>query len=1685
MSRGGHDSLGEHHRIQQTIADTKRADFAETLTNATDREKKANETKRSWHDLVLGVKKRYSELKEILIARTNKTAEKVADTYTEKYFAERDPKTGETPQTMMRKFSRACEAAYESVGVQAAVELGIRAALHPLEFSAQMAMKQFGVDLAVRQAEYTATSKKYDAYGGAKEIKTQAVEFANTVRRQFERLQAQQAELPGGTPEEREHFRQSKIAEGVSYAHDVLSRFAGIDEHAKQRIITDLHTHLDTVVYDSHKPSVLKKWESVRSQYVNDIQHIVTRHIDLYQKEQSRNVALLTAASRWVTLGAETYIVQRGLSASRALSENYTKELTALPAEQRTGIERMRAFGRATSEGLVQLTGFDRYRNLRKESTRVDEIVQALLPEEDGELMEDADVNEIVDDMMHRYRVQLEERGLDRSWVQKNIQEISGYEKNRRKALVELIQYRIEGLHRQYVKAAVAHAEHVYDQYNANITAVNMLAHIDTAVNEGARIRESIGVTLEQLSQETATISIPTSDLQMLTSVNEPQYHAVAAIVQDVQHAAAQLHAEAVTLQDYSLPDADSAEMPMGPEIAPEDVAVAAEVHRVVKGETLWGIATAHLEAYRVRENDPKMTVHDVLQVISAENHIPVQGVLQIDQELQLAPLTPEMLQQADEKARGINQYENTAQQIDYTQLAKQADAGEDVEGIVEHVGRNNLADLPEGSYTIVVGERYTASGQRMPIHYSDQFIVTVVDAQDIRVAPINQPQQTMTLNDFLVVHQDPIIRVFSESEGVSVEQEQLRPHEWSQKNQALLKYLQDHPITVEEREGAYCARDVAGRYNLFGDQLAADVGMSFRDREGNISGVVAHAPLVVSAIEANGGQLTTSLANYFEVETSERRVLPLERLSSENPEYRAAVSNWIHEARSPLSVATFFYDHTKIQPEIVANMRYGGEPNSHVVLMLGDKDISFSPHKEMSLENAIEKQLGLSQQDMDERGWMFETLGVEVNGVQVTSQQEWKALTIQPTDHVVIHDVALNHRYHEDRADTLVGLLVNDGALTPVSVVQPNAELLNDALAYRGNGADYAIETFHQVQAGESFAAILAAENYPRDLWTAATFALQAQGVDPAHIRPGELLPLFNPTELRAHIDDVYSFEERRRMSTDAEVIHIVRPGETMSELAGSLFERGRYSTSEWLHIQQRLADMASAQSGIAQQTIEMPGNEYVEPYQMTQYTMQADSQLHFSREDLATIEERVVADRLNHRTYVPDVLPMYTAEGIVEKQIPADIQRAIDHTVNAHPDYEEKGIREGLMLVYVNEGMRETVEKNAFSRLVEEMDTEIIQPKLSYLEVATHAFDSAAGSQFSAAYASARDQVIGISEYMTSRQMLKDVAWWVHDTPEARAILDAAIAEGKSGSVRTAVVGVVSSELGYTASIERVDDTIGEWTDAQVDKIVRTMETVRDVSSAGVFQVRANNFISDDGKWNVTDSLLGRHFDTQEQLEIALRADTQLNTEAAAALLYQNRLALETYTQAAHDPMEHDEKALLLAEVNSYNGGPYKTLLGGLQYRMMELARAEGVVLPIEKASGRDTAQTREAFVALCTGLAERGVITVTSEQVQADAALLGEHTIGFLHSESYVALQEASQRVTGESMSLLPTMEMLGSSDVTYGNYAFLANRGSAYEAIEDYSSRVRVALGDAVVSGYARRDSTGSESERTGG
>ncbi|HLD21483.1 MAG TPA: hypothetical protein VJB65_01125, partial [Patescibacteria group bacterium] len=181
--------------------------------------------------LVAGInttRAQYGEAKKELVTSTNETLAKAATAYVERYEAMRDSETGEVPSSLFRRLQRGIEAVRSSITLKSSFELAARVALQPLEFSAQMVFKQFGVDIAVRQADYVATRRQYaDRNISEKNIETDALIFASAVREQFQKLSEIQKQLPitaenlssEEAKQQQEKQRKARIEEGRQYGY--------------------------------------------------------------------------------------------------------------------------------------------------------------------------------------------------------------------------------------------------------------------------------------------------------------------------------------------------------------------------------------------------------------------------------------------------------------------------------------------------------------------------------------------------------------------------------------------------------------------------------------------------------------------------------------------------------------------------------------------------------------------------------------------------------------------------------------------------------------------------------------------------------------------------------------------------------------------------------------------------------------------------------------------------------------------------------------------------------------------------------------------------------------------------------------------------------------------------------------------------------------------------------------------------------------------------------------------------------------------------------------------------------------------------------------------------------------------------------------------------------------------------
>lgn len=1650
----------------------------------------------------IDAKKRYTEAKKSLIESTDRSLETVADTYVEKYEAARDPKTGEVPSSYFARISRAVDTVKSSVNLATAVELGCRAALRPLEFSVSMAARYTFADFAVKAVEYAELEKTYNAQGGVKKIEKQAMDFAQQVRQHFESLGAMaDKELPGEKPEDREAFRQQKITEGVAQAEGLLQG-THIAPEAQKKILADLRVYLDTTVYDPSRPSMLRKWDKLGRGYQPAITALVTKHIDVYQKRQERNRSLFRSLASVSGFGLESYAVSRVMSAEAALTSNYEKELTKLTSEQRTAVERGRAFGHALKEGMIQLLMTDAFRQTRAESSRIDEMIADLIPDESASIG-NPEFDALGDKMFEKFRPQLEAKGLTREWVDQQL-DIALLQKvgKRRTELSSILQTRLYDMHRRQVKSAVKQAEHLYDQYNVNITALSIMGNADMAINEYTRVRDGIGVILEHASGGHIDPSIATADQDAFSKLpTEPQvalatfgaetiYQAVEAAIGDTKAETASIEhpletpAENVEFSDLQeVPEENQVDF--GPSESPDESTIDESLpdepidvaspestvpttlmgeHVIEKGDTLWSLAQEHLSEYQLRTGNFELTVPQAIAIMRADNNMGTSSNLVVGEPLTISVANNEY---AGESAR--DPYEigvEDAQHIIDT--AQTVDGRNYPDNYVQSVDRSNLDALPEGAYYATFGERMGKSSGAMPVYYDRLALILVDEAGHAEVKnPRNMAAPGVELDDYLDLHKEPIVRVFQiEGEPVTIERETLDMSGWSQRSIAMVRHMQEHPES-NVKPGEFCSKFAAGQLDFFAEGLSEDLGVSLANGKGESTGVVVHAPMWEAGLESAGGGAVVNMSEYFDHDKA--GTPPIVRLETGDQEYRETVDEYIQAARVPLREATVQYDHTKIRHFIEKNEDLGGRENSHVIDLYGDKDLVGEATRDMTLARYLAENHHVDRKDLDTRGWMFEELGIEVNGEVVTTADGWATLQLHKGDSVIVHDIAVNHRYGGDVADTLVTMMVRKGAYTPVSITEGNPTIINDALAYHGHGGDYAIETFHKIASGDTMGKILAEQNVPRDLWMASVYAMRADGyVDPDHLQPGDLVQIYGEETLRANVEQIYATEEARLLGDRTDVaIHVVQPGEAMDEITSHYFERNRYSTAEWGRLRNALAGQVP---GISLREVQMPGDEYTPPYTVTEYNYKADTVLEIPKADLAQLDEMITDQRLAERVYLPETMPIKTEAGIVEAEMPAEIAWLINDSIDRHPEYSEQE-RTAAALVFANEGMREVADKNAVSSAIAWVNEEGVRPAEAFTQDALAEFGL--GEINNDSLSQTLDQIIEVSEYATSRQIAKDGAWLIHDTPAAAHALDQALFYARLDISFNRSTDVMHQVGLADSDIERFFNNEDTAFDEIQDKIADTLETIKGVTSAGLFQVRAPNFVEEgDTGRNTTEEVFG-HRMSYDQLETELRANPMLNVDAATHILHENALVINTYLEAFGDPNQGDEASIVLAIANSYNGGPYKTMLGGLQVGIRDIGQDLGITdLALDKATGRDTTETQAAFVQICTRLAEEGKIQRTPDEILADSKLLGSNTIAFLQSETMQEFKQAYGQETGKVLTLLPQVDRLDDKDVSYGNYGYLSVAGGALDAIQTHTQVTRNELSPKAMQGMAR-------------
>jgi hypothetical protein len=1557
--------------------------------------------KQRWNALLLGARERYRTWKKGLMERTDETLSELADEYVGDWQQEQ-------PDTGWKQAQRAVDAARKSLNLKRSIDLAVRGSLVGVEFQAQMVAKQFLVDIAVRQADVDQLTERYGGQAGVEAVEAEAMQFADAVREHFAELQRVSERMMPEGDHDREAYRQKHIDHGMAYARQLLEGVTIIPEARRQAILADIRVHLDTELFAGETSSLWRGYDKISKQWRHSIAAIMKKHVDVYTTRKARNMAVATTAARWMTLGAESFLIGRASAAYHSVRTNYDQGISKLPAHERDQAKRLEVLAESVKTSLKQFALHDRFRlalhNQKNLSAEVKATVARLIAPEQTQGESVPAATQITGELWKQFGPELAKRGVTKDQLLTGVQDIMGRHGDHRAGLEHLLRYRLLALHRETVKATALQYEHLFQQFTTNIATFGMLEHIDeTIAHQLDSARAEVDGVLSRLESGVEQIS--------LTRVAHAEV-----TVPSLSNVETSVEPEMSASLPVEIDDQVPAESRVG------------QVHYVVEaGETPWKIASEHLNWYRTREDNPELTIPQAIELLARDNHLTDKALIRVGQELVVpgelpvassdgeVTLPPGMWEQ--DRAMTAEQAEMFARAVDH-QIPN--------EHYVAGATRDDLDQLPPGDYVAVFGERMGRKSGTMGVYYDQTYDIHVESNGDTSVKLHGMADTTpMSTDELLSQERSPVVRVFAlEATELQVDHGQLQPETWSPYSLAMIDYLQRHTVRVVDKDGAYCAKDAAGRFNLVADQLAAEIGVNIIDGKGNLSGVTVHAPMIAEAIKTAGGRELASLSSYFRVDQSGSH--PLERPETDNVVYRTELIDWVQQAaRHPLEVATFFNTGTHIQDIIAANRDIGGEPASHVVTLLGTTDHHLTASRDTTMLDLLSRQLQIDKGDLKERGYVFAALGVEVNGQSVTGEADWLSQPVAAGSEVVVHDVATNHLYGGVRNETLLEVIVRHDNLLPVSVLQPNAEVVNAALAEAVvPGAEITINTFAQAQPGDTIGRVLEQSGMPSDLWKAAELALAEQGVTADSLEPGDFIPIFDDTSLRASMDDVYARAEARLSQDSGTYVHIVRPSESMDHITEQFFDHSRYSTAEWGDIRDQLAYQLHIPTGDQM----MPGDMYTSPYRIHTYQLQADAVLQIDENTLAQIDRRVWEHRAAERVYLPDHLAIATEDGVVDTPLPAEVVRLIDTVVDANPNYGES-VRTALALVYANEAMRETADLN------------LVSSGLAWVN--THLPDRS----------TTLDKAIAISEYLTSRQMLKDAAWKIQDEPLAKVVLDTVIAQSRQGlAERAAAFQAHPTALGVVESLR--DDYV-------IEPITGKLETIAGVSSAGLFQIRANNFLEDG---------------TPEfaQFEQALREDPLLNTTAAAELLHRNEQVLDSYVEAFHDPLANDDTARLLALANSHNGGPYKTMLGALQERLLFFERQQHVELPLDQANGRDTATTRESLIVMCDALRQEGKLNLAPDQVERDVAMLGKETVGFLRSETMQQLQAAYLDSTGTKLSILPTINQLDQPDVSYANYALLATRGGNLDLIQEHSRIARVQNGTAVTFGYGRND-----------
>ncbi|MDD5750085.1 MAG: LysM peptidoglycan-binding domain-containing protein [Candidatus Pacebacteria bacterium] len=435
---------------------------------------------------------------------------------------------------------------------------------------------------------------------------------------------------------------------------------------------------------------------------------------------------------------------------------------------------------------------------------------------------------------------------------------------------------------------------------------------------------------------------------------------------------------------------------------------------------------------------------------------------------------------------------------------------------------------LPYNEYRVSNGIYYDSQGERLNVirHRGEKEESNLLKNGWVAEIPLEEYLQNVKWSQIALTRLD--------GETITLqtpEQPPLDISKFSPRQLKVMETLEKQPVEVLNKakrrsEIFRCSSDVAQRLRLISRGLPEALHLSIKGT------AIIDAPQAEKAILSSGGNIAATLQDTIAVQDrgGGKRLVFLEKFGQESDAYKQNAREWLRQAaKDPLGFATFTHEGTSIERQIIAGLPAGNGINSHLVLLLGEKSDNIVADNNQSVGECIEKYFGLDHDDFKKSAWVFEGLGLKMNGREIAGQNNWENLVLKKGDKLEIKDISFNDNVGgKVRTGSFIShFFLKDHAFHPVAVLRPNAKVMEQALS--SFELPVKVVATHQVKEGESLAGILKSYKIPPASQGDVLAYLYSQGIDAKNLRAGSLIALPDLADLKNNHEAVIETAEHR----------------------------------------------------------------------------------------------------------------------------------------------------------------------------------------------------------------------------------------------------------------------------------------------------------------------------------------------------------------------------------------------------------------------------------------------------------------------------------------------------------------------------------------------------------------------------